>query len=214
MYFRYGTMNASKSMQLLAVAHNYQEQDKKVLIFYPATDTRGDVDTVSSRIGISKPAIRIDNSMDIISAIISDIPNCVLVDEAQFLTKQNVLDFVKVVDELNIPVICYGLLRDFKNELFEGSYNLVCYADKLEEIKTICTYCNKKATMVLRFVNNEPKYEGEQVQIGGNESYKSVCRKHYFDPKIEIFEKVKSAEYYYPAYISSKNTNKQPINQM
>lgn len=183
--FKWGTMNASKSMQLLAVAHNYQEQGKKVLIFYPSTDTRGDVGTVSSRIGISKPAIRIDKNINIIVAVKSVMPDCVLVDESQFLTKQNVLDFAKVVDELNIPVICYGLLRDFKNELFEGSYNLVCYADKLEEIKTICTYCNKKATMVLRFVNNEPKYEGDQVQIGGNESYKSACRKHYFNPKLE-----------------------------
>jgi len=194
-------MNASKSMQLLAVAHNYQEQDKKVLIFYPATDTRGDDGAVSSRIGISKPAIKIDGKLNIISAVKSIMPDCVLVDESQFLTKQNILDFAKVVDELNIPVICYGLLRDFKNELFEGSYNLVCYADKLEEIKTICTYCNKKATMVLRFVNNEPKYEGEQVQIGGNESYKSVCRKHYFNPKYKETGKVKNAEYYYPSYI-------------
>lgn len=181
-FFRYGTMNASKSMQLLAVAHNYQEQGKKVLIFYPSTDTRGNEYEVSSRIGISKPAIPITNDINILLIVKNVMPDCVLCDESQFLTKQNVLDFAKVVDEFNIPVICYGLLRDFKNELFEGSYNLVCYADKLEEIKTICTYCNKKATMVLRFVNNEVKYKGEQIQIGGNDTYKSVCRKHYFNP--------------------------------
>jgi len=204
LYFRYGTMNASKSMQLLAVAHNYQEQDKKVLIFYPATDTRGDVDTVSSRIGISKPAIRIDDKINIISVVKNVMPDCVLVDESQFLTKNNVLDFTRIVDELNIPVICYGLLRDFKNQLFEGSYNLICYADKLEEIKTICTYCNKKATMILRFMNSEPIYEGEQVQIGGNEDYKSVCRKHYFDPIIETPQNKHDAEYYYPSYIPKK----------
>ena len=145
-------MNSSKSMQLLAVAHNYEEQGKKVLLFYPSTDTRGKVGIVSSRIGISKPAIPITNETNIISIVKEYMPDCVLTDESQFLTKQNVLDFAKVVDELHIPVICYGLLRDFKNELFEGSYNLVCYADKLEEIKTVCTYCNKKATMVLRFV--------------------------------------------------------------
>lgn len=178
-------MNSSKSMQLLAVAHNYQEQGKSVLIFYPSTDTRGEIGIVSSRIGISKPAIPINNNTDIIKTIKSVMPDCVLVDESQFLTKQNILDFAKVVDELHIPVICYGLLRDFKNKLFEGSYNLVCYADKLEEIKTVCTYCNKKATMVLRFVNGQPTYEGEQIQIGGNESYKSVCRKHYFNPIIK-----------------------------
>jgi len=193
-------MNSSKSMQLLTVAHNYQEQGKRVLIFYPVTDTRGDIGVVSSRIGISKPAIQIDNKINIVVEVKSVMPDCVLVDESQFLTKQNILDFVKVVDELNIPVICYGLLRDFKNNLFEGSYNLVCYADKLEEIKTICTYCNKKAIMVLRFINSKPVYEGKQVQIGGNEDYKSVCRKHYFNPKLEKH----NAEYYYPSYIPSK----------
>ena len=204
LYFRYGTMNASKSMQLLTVAHNYQEQGKSVLIFYPSTDTRGDVGAVSSRIGISKPAIQIDDKINIISAVKSVMPDCVLVDESQFLTKNNVLDFTRVVDELNIPVMCYGLLRDFKNQLFEGSYNLICYADKLEEIKTVCTYCNKKAIMILRFVDDKPTYEGEQVQIGDNEDYKSVCRRHYFNPKLEKH----SAEYYYPSYIPIKKNNK------
>jgi len=185
LFFRYGTMNASKSMQLLTVAHNYHEQGRKAMIFTPAIDDRYGVGKVTSRIGISKPAVPITDGLDIIDTVKTEMPDCVLVDEAQFLAKNNVLDLVKVVDELNIPVICYGLLRDYRSELFEGSYALVCYADKIEEIKTICSFCNKKATMILKFKNGKPVYEGKQIEIGGNELYKAVCRKHYFNPPCE-----------------------------
>ena len=109
-------------------------------------------------------------------------PFCVLIDEAQFLNKQNIYDLARVVDDLNVPVMAFGLKNDFRNELFEGSKYLLLLADKIEEIKTICWYCSKKATMVLRMVEGEPVYEGEQLQIGGNESYIPVCRKHYFHP--------------------------------
>jgi len=110
---------------------------------------------------------------------------CVLIDEAQFLKKEHVLQLIKIVDELNIPVMAFGLKNDFRNELFEGSKYLLIYADKIEEMKTICWFCPHKATMNLRIHNGKPVYEGEQVQIGGNESYYPVCRKHYFHPQLK-----------------------------
>ncbi|KUO49631.1 MAG: thymidine kinase [Desulfitibacter sp. BRH_c19] len=182
LFFRYGQMNASKSAQLLMTAHNYEEQGRRVLIFSPSIDERYGKRKVASRIGISKTAIPIDNNLDIISTVKNEMPDCVLVDEAQFLRENNILDFVYIVDKLNIPVICYGLLRDYRAKLFEGSEVLVRFADKLEEIKTICTYCNRKATMILKFKEGKPVYEGDQIEIGGNELYKSVCRKHWFNP--------------------------------
>lgn len=182
LFFRYGQMNASKSAQLLMTAHNYEEQGRRVLIFSPSIDERYGKRKVVSRIGISKPAIPINNDLNIISTVKNEMPDCVLVDEAQFLLEGNILDFVYIVDELNIPVICYGLLRDYRAKLFEGSEALLRFADKIEEIKTICTYCNKKATMILKFKAGKPVYEGDQIEIGGNELYKSVCRKHWFNP--------------------------------
>ena len=112
-------------------------------------------------------------------------PYCVLIDEAQFLSRHHVYDLARVVDELNVPVMAFGLKNDFRNELFEGSKYLLLLADKIDEIKTICQFCSKKATMVLRTTNGQPVYEGEQIQIGGNETYIPVCRKHYFRPEIE-----------------------------
>ena len=110
---------------------------------------------------------------------------CVLIDEAQFLEKHHVLECAKIVDNLHIPVMTFGLKNDFQNHLFEGSKNLLIYADKIDEMKTICHYCGHKATMNLRFANQKPVYEGEQVQIGGDESYYPVCRFHYFHPGVD-----------------------------
>jgi len=187
LFFRYGTMNASKTAQLLMVAHNYKEVGKKIIIFSPTIDDRYGQGIVKSRIGIQKNATPIKpdaSQLEIFNIIIGQYPvSCILCDESQFLSEQNVLIFTKIVDTLNIPVICYGLLRDFKGKLFEGSRSLIQWADKIEEIKTICTYCGKKATHVLRFVDGKPVYSGEQIQIGDSE-YKSVCRKHWFEPKI------------------------------
>jgi thymidine kinase len=109
---------------------------------------------------------------------------CVLVDEAQFLTKDHVLQLTKIVDDLNIPVMAFGLKNDFQNELFEGSKYLLLYSEKIEEIKTICWYCHKKAIMNIRMNDGKPVRTGEQIQIGGNESYFPVCRKHYFNPPL------------------------------
>lgn len=188
LFFRYGAMNSSKSASLLMVKHNYEENGKNVLLLTSALDNRDGVGRVSSRVGISSDAVALSEYSNIFHALYTrpNINNvnydCVLVDECQFLTSQQVKQLSDVVDEKNIPVICYGLKNDFQNNLFEGSKALLTYADKIEEIKTLCTYCKRKAIMNLRLNNGKPVYDGEQVQIGGNESYKPVCRKHYRNP--------------------------------
>ncbi|GBG97285.1 thymidine kinase [Lactococcus termiticola] len=186
LYFKYGTMNSGKSIEILKVAHNYEEQGKPVLIMTSSLDTRAGVGVVASRIGMQEEAVAIDDKMQVYDYIagLDEKPYCILIDEAQFLSKANIYDFARVVDELHVPVMAFGLKNDFRNELFEGSKYLLLLADKIEEIKTICWYCSKKATMVLRTVDGKPVYEGEQVQIGGNETYIPVCRKHWFKPEI------------------------------
>lgn len=184
LYYKYGTMNSGKSFEIIKVAHNYEEQGKPVIIFTPAIDTRGGVDQVGSRVGMSRPAIPVDAQTNLFESVKAYQPSsgnhriyCVLVDEAQFLNKRQVLELTQIVDELGIPVMAFGLKNDFQNQLFEGSYNLLIQADKIEEIKTICWYCDRKATMVIRFRDGVPVNEGEQIQIGGNEDYKPVCRR-------------------------------------
>lgn len=187
LYFRYGAMNASKSIQLLTVAHNYEQSGKKVMVFAPAIDDRFGVGKVASRVGISREAVPIAEQSDLYEAVAAEasLPHCVLVDEGQFLSPQHVQQLVRIVDELDIPVIVYGLLKNFKNELFVGSAHLLCEADKIEEIKTVCVYCNKKATHILKYKNGKPVYTGETIEIGGNETYSSVCRRHYYHPPAE-----------------------------
>lgn len=185
LFFKYGAMNSGKSIEILKVAHNYEEQNKPVLLMTSALDTRSGECTVASRIGIKHNAYPITtetNVLDVVKSMIvkNGIYFCILIDEAQFLTKEQVLQFCDIVDSLNIPVMAFGLKNDFQNNLFEGSQALIEYADKLEEIKTICWKCHKKATMNLRLLEGKPAYEGEQLQIGGNESYVPVCRRHYF----------------------------------
>lgn len=188
LYYKYGTMNSGKTIEILKVAHNYEEQGKPVVIMTSALDTRDAFGVVSSRIGMRREAVAIDDEMDIFGYIqkIEPRPYCVLIDEAQFLRRHHVYDLARVVDELDVPVMAFGLKNDFRNELFEGSKHLLLLADKLDEIKTICQYCSKKATMVLRTQDGKPTYEGAQIQIGGNETYIPVCRKHYFSPEIEL----------------------------
>lgn len=184
LYFRYSTMGAGKSIEVLKIAYNYTEQGKKVTLFAPAIDDRYGVGKITSRIGIQQDAIPVYKDTELFDIVEKDKPNCVLVDEGQFLTRAQVLELTKVVDGLNIPVIVYGLKNDFKNDFFEGSAALLLFADKIEEVKTVCWYCDRKATMVLRLENNRPVYTGKQIVIGGNECYKPVCRKHYFNPKL------------------------------
>ncbi|HFI0066289.1 TPA: thymidine kinase [Streptococcus suis] len=188
LYYKYGTMNSGKTIEILKVAHNYEEQGKPVVIMTSALDTRDAFGVVSSRIGMRREAVAIDDEMDIFGYIekMEPRPYCVLIDEAQFLLRHHVYDLARVVDELGVPVMAFGLKNDFRNELFEGSKHLLLLADKLDEIKTICQYCSKKATMVLRTQDGKPTYEGAQIQIGGNETYIPVCRKHYFSPEIEL----------------------------
>lgn len=186
LYYKYGTMNSGKTIEILKVAYNYEEQGKPVVIMTSSLDNRDAFGVVSSRIGMRREAMPISPETDIFGYVanLAEKPYCVLVDECQFLTRANVYDLARVVDELDVPVMAFGLKNDFKNDLFEGSQYLLLLADKIEEIKTICQYCSKKATMVLRIKDGKPVYEGEQVQIGGHESYISVCRKHYFNPDL------------------------------
>ena len=186
LYYKYGTMNSGKSFEIIKVAHNYEEQGKQVLIYSPSVGARESMDRVGSRVGFEREAIPVHEDTDLYDSVkarvASAVPSkiyCVLVDEAQFLKKHHILALTRVVDELNIPVMAFGLKNDFQNQLFEGSYNLLVQADKIEEIKTICWYCDRKATMVIRFNDGQPMNAGEQIQIGGNEDYKPVCRRCY-----------------------------------
>jgi thymidine kinase len=176
-------MNSGKSIEVLRVAHNYEEQGKKVLLFTPSVDDRFGVGMITSRIGMQKQAIVVDEHLDMMQMAIDEKPNCILVDEAQFLTMQQVARLLDIVDELNIPVIAYGLRADFLGHLFEGSSHLLALADTIEEIKTVCWYCDKKAIMNMRCKDGQPIFQGEQIQIGGNESYIPVCRKCYASKK-------------------------------
>ena len=186
LFFKYGAMNSGKTIEILKVAHNYEEQNKPVAIFTSAIDNRDEIGVVSSRIGLRRNAIPVDEHTNIYNQVaeLSAKPYCVLIDEAQFLLKEHILQLARIVDELGIPVMAFGLKNDFTNELFVGSKYLLLYADKIEEIKTICWYCHKKAIMNMRIVNGKPVYEGEQIQVGGNESYIPVCRNHYFHPDL------------------------------
>ncbi|AKG03719.1 MULTISPECIES: thymidine kinase [Salimicrobium] len=187
LYFKYGAMNSGKSIEIIKVAHNYEEQNKPVLIFTPGLDDRDEIGYVSSRIGLRRKAYPIFEETDLYETVKQEEeqPYCVLVDEAQFLDKEHVLQLTKIVDRLNIPVMGFGLKNDFQNELFDGSKYFLLYADKIEEMKTICWFCEKKAVMNLR-VNEagKPVYSGEQIQIGGNDAYYPVCRKCHGNPPL------------------------------
>lgn len=187
LYFNYGAMQSSKSANLLMVAHNYESQGKEVLLLTPAIDDRRDVGVIHSRVGIESYAYAIfkeDNLLDIVNEDLKEGMeiNCILVDESQFLTREHVIQLSEIADYFNIPVMCYGLKNDFQNRLFEGSEALLLYADKIQEIKTICAKdrCGKKAIMNLRLNDGTPVYDGEQIQIG-DEEYVPVCRKHYHE---------------------------------
>lgn len=186
LFFKYGAMNSGKTIEILKVAHNYEEQNKPVVLMTSGLDTRDEIGIVSSRIGLRREAIPIFHDTNVYDTVskMCHKPYCILVDESQFLEQAHVVQFARIVDDLDIPVMAFGLKNDFKNELFEGSKYLLLYADKIEELKTICWFCHKKATMNLRMDNNKPVYTGEQIQIGGNEAYYPVCRKHYVNPPL------------------------------
>ena len=183
MYFYYSAMNAGKSTTLLQSSFNYQERGMTPVIFTAALDDRYGVGKVSSRIGLQSDAHLFGQGSNLYQEIAAlnevEKRHCILVDECQFLTKEQVYQLTEVVDKLHIPVLCYGLRTDFLGELFEGSKYLLSWADKLVELKTIC-HCGRKANMVIRTDENGVAInEGDQVAIGGNERYVSVCRQHY-----------------------------------
>ena len=183
LYFYYSSMNAGKSTSLLQSSYNYRERGMNTFVLTAAIDNRAGIGKVASRIGIETEAA-IFSSEDNLAVMITKVhqeqqQHCILIDEAQFLSKEQVKQLTHVVDNLDIPVLCYGIKTDFQGELFSGSQYLLAWADKLVELKTIC-HCGRKANMVLRHDQyGNPIREGQQVEIGGNESYQSVCRKHF-----------------------------------
>ena len=178
LYFYYSTMNAGKSTALLQAAYNYAERGMSTRLFTARLDDRAG-GRIASRIGIDAAAEHFDPHTDFWELLGGATLNCVLIDEAQFLTVAQVRQLARVVDEANVPVMCYGLRTDFQGELFPGSAALLAWADTLTELKTIC-FCGKKATMVVR-VSPAGVVEraGRQVEIGGNDRYVSLCRRHF-----------------------------------
>lgn len=182
LYFYYSTMNAGKSTALLQASYNYGERGMRTLIYTAKLDDRAG-GKVHSRIGITSDARHFKPGDDLfadVAAAHRDAPlNCVLIDEAQFLESSQVQQLGRVVDELNVPVLCYGLRTDFRGRLFPGSAQLLAWADNLVELKTIC-HCGRKATMVVRVgANGAVEREGAQVEIGGNDRYVPLCRRHF-----------------------------------
>jgi len=183
LYFYYSSMNAGKSTALLQSSYNYRERGMNTLVMAPLLDDRYGAGKVTSRIGIETNATVFnsdENLFDIVDAQHREEPlHCILVDEAQFLTRDQVFQLSEVTDRLNIPVLAYGLRTDFQGEPFEGSKYLLAWSDTLSELKAIC-HCGSKATMVLRLDGDgNAVTEGSQVEIGGNDRYISMCRKHF-----------------------------------
>lgn len=176
LFFRYGAMGSSKTANALMVEYNYRERGKKAILAKPKTDIRDGELTIKSRIGLESECVLVEDLVKMSDEAIGQY-DCVIVDEAQFCTKTQIEYFLHLVDELDIPVICYGLRADFRNELFEGSMWLLAWADKIEEIKTVC-WCGKAARCNARFNENGIIRQGDQVVLGGNSSYVALCRKH------------------------------------
>ena len=188
LYFNYSSMNAGKSTMLLQANHNYSERGMNAQLYTSALDNRFGNDEITSRIGLKKKSNIFTKDTNIFEEIALKhkalFVDCLLIDEAQFLTKKQVEQLGKIVDKLEIPVLAFGIRTDFQGNLFEGSKFLLAWADNLKEIKTIC-HCGRKATMVLR-INDQGKVieDGAQIEIGGEDKYVSVCRKHFFERNI------------------------------
>ena len=183
LYFQYSTMNAGKSTLLLQASHNYHERGMKTYLITAGFDKRVGDGKIGSRIGIASDADTFEHSENMFHKIESRLRkgpcSCVFIDEAQFLSEDQVWELARVVDDLRVPVMCYGLRVDFQGKLFPGSAALLALADEMREIRTIC-HCGKKATMVIRQdENGDAIKDGAQIQIGGNETYISLCRRHW-----------------------------------
>ncbi len=185
LYFNYAAMNAGKSTALLQAAFNYRERGMKTLIFTAAIDRRAGEGIVASRIGLQAPAHVFDAATDLFeeidAAIRTDSVSCIFVDEAQFLSREQAMQLARAVDQLNLPILCFGLRTDFRGELFPGSERLLAVADEIRELKTIC-HCGRKATMNLRVdASGGAVGSGATIEIGGNERYVPLCRKHFYE---------------------------------
>jgi thymidine kinase len=179
LYFRYGTMDSAKSLNLLAVAHNYKKQGKRVVLMKPRLDDRFGATKISSRAGLETDAdIQIEEDTVLDPRDFTGV-DCILVDEAQFLPPSVIEDLRRITIDPGVPVICYGLRSDFRTRLFPGSQRLMELADGIEEVKVTCQYCQKKAICNLRFVNGAATVHGPQIQLGAEESYAPVCWAHY-----------------------------------
>jgi thymidine kinase len=183
LYFQYSTMNAGKSTLLLQASHNYHERGMKTYLITAGFDKRVGDGKIGSRIGIASDADTFEHNENMFHKIESRLRkgpcSCVFIDEAQFLSEDQVWELARVVDDLRVPVMCYGLRVDFQGKLFPGSAALLALADEMREIRTIC-HCGKKATMVIRQdENGDAIKDGAQIQIGGNETYISLCRRHW-----------------------------------
>ncbi|MBQ6373712.1 MAG: thymidine kinase [Clostridia bacterium] len=174
LYFRYGAMGSSKTANAIMVQYNYQERGQNALMLKPRLDNRDGDRMVGSRSGLTAPCRFVEE----LDALDLGHVDCIIVDEAQFLTKAQVRQLVDIVDGLDIPVICYGLRADFQGNLFEGSHWLMAWADTIEEVKTVC-WCGRKATTNARLMNGKVVKSGAQIVLGGNESYVALCRKHW-----------------------------------
>ncbi|MEO2202164.1 thymidine kinase [Paenibacillus pabuli] len=186
--FYFASMDSGKSMEAIRRIHSFENQNKRCLALTSQLDNRYGIGVIASRAGISKTALCISTDTNIYELVLDDIRSNpeklykVFIDECQFLTKDQVIQLAQVVDELNIPISCYGLKNTFMNTLFEGSAALLVYADEIKEIEgNTCTVdnCDRHATMVVRLIDGVPTYDGDVIQIGGNKDYASVCRKHY-----------------------------------
>ncbi|WP_164658282.1 thymidine kinase [Tropicibacter sp. Alg240-R139] len=183
LYFNYSTMNAGKSTVLLQASHNYRERGMDTYLMTAALDGRSGIGRIASRIGIAAEADVFGVTDDVFAMIKARLAQgkvaCVFVDEAQFLSDAQVWQLARAVDDLKVPVLCYGLRVDFQGKLFPGSATLLALADEMREVRTICE-CGRKATMVIRQdENGKALLDGDQVQIGGNETYVSLCRRHW-----------------------------------
>jgi thymidine kinase len=181
LYFRYGTMDSAKTMNLLAVAHNYRQQGKKVALLKPRMDDRFGGKVIASRSGLEKSVdLLLEDDSRLDPPFFADL-DCVLVDEAQFLSIRVIEQLRALTRTHNVPVICYGLRTDFRTRLFDGARRLFELADSIEEIKVTCQYCNRKAIFNLRLVDGEPTESGAQIQLGANESYAPACHACYVE---------------------------------
>jgi|TARA_R110002012_G_scaffold317634_1_gene534476 thymidine kinase len=185
LFFYYSSMNAGKSTTLLQSSFNYIERGMQTMLLTAALDDRFGAGKIASRIGLQAPATLFDGATNLFDLVKAEretrAVDCLLLDEAQFLTKDQVWQLSDVADKLGVPVLCYGIRTDFQGDLFEGSKWLLAWADKLNELKTIC-HCGRKAGMVIRIdENGDPVREGAQVEIGGNDRYLPVCRRHFKD---------------------------------